>query len=88
MKTLDNFRNNQPDKDMLKRIRRIQSSERAELTDKRHDHVLRDCDILNENYEKLAFPKIGECDYRADNGQVYREYRLTRIQTFDLMTGL
>ena len=65
----------------------MSSREIAELTGKRHDHVLRDCDVLNENYEKLSLPKIGECDYRADNGQIYREYLLTRMQTFDLMTG-
>lgn len=38
---------------------RISSREIAELTGKRHDHVLRDCDVLNENYENLQLPKIG-----------------------------
>jgi hypothetical protein len=28
---------------------KISSREIAELTGKRHDHVLRDCDVLNEN---------------------------------------
>ena len=39
---------------------RMSSREIAEITGKRHDHVLRDCDKLNENYEKLGLPKIGE----------------------------
>lgn len=65
----------------------MSSREIAEITNKEHRHVLRDCDVLNENYDKLSLPKIGQCDYRAENGQKYREYRLNRMQTFDLMTG-
>ena len=38
----------------------MSSREISELTGKRHDHVLRDCDALNENYEKMGFPRIGE----------------------------
>ncbi len=65
----------------------MSSREIAEITGKRHDNVLRDCDILNENYEKLSLLKIEESTFKAENGQSYREYLLTRIQTFDLMTG-
>lgn len=67
----------------------MSSREIAELTGKRHDHVLRDCDALNENYEKMGFPKIGEGYYTHPNtgNQQHREYRLTKMQTFDLMTG-
>ena len=67
----------------------ISSREISELTGKRHDHVLRDCDALNENYEKMGFPKIGEGYYTHPNtgNQQHREYRLTKMQTFDLMTG-
>jgi len=65
----------------------MSSQEIASLTGKRHDHVLRDCDELNESYESLGLPKIGESTYKADNGHTYREYRLTRMQCFDLMTG-
>lgn len=65
----------------------MSSREIATLTGKNHQHVLRDCDALNENYEKMALSKIGQSQYKADNGQTYREYRLTKLQTFDLMTG-
>ena len=67
----------------------MSSREISELTGKRHDHVLRDCDALNENYEKMGFPKIGEGYYTHPNtgNQQHREYRLTKMQTFDLMTG-
>ena len=65
----------------------MSSREIAFLTEKRHDHVLRDCDELNESYENLGLPKIGESTYEAENGHTYREYRLTRMQCFDLMTG-
>lgn len=67
----------------------MSSREIAELTGKRHDHVLRDCDNLNENYEKLGLPKVGEGYYTHPNtgSQQHREYRLTRMQTFDLLTG-
>ena len=67
----------------------MSSREIADLTGKRHDHVLRDCDALNENYEKMGFPKIGGGYYTHPNtgNQQHREYRLTKMQTFDLMTG-
>lgn len=67
----------------------MSSREIAELTGKRHDHVLRDCDTLNDNYEKMGFPRIGEGYYTHPNtgNQKHREYLLTKMQTFDLMTG-
>ena len=67
----------------------MSSREIAELTGKRHDHVLRDCDTLNDNYEKMGFPRIGDGYYTHPNtgSQQHREYRLTKMQTFDLMTG-
>ncbi|MCC8192390.1 MAG: Rha family transcriptional regulator [Ruminococcus sp.] len=65
----------------------MSSREIASLTGKRHDNILRDCDELNESYESLGLPKIGESTYEAENGHTYREYRLTRMQCFDLMTG-
>lgn len=67
----------------------MSSREIAELTGKRHDNVLRDCDVLNENYEKMGFLKIEEGYYTHPNtgNQQHREYRLTKMQTFDLITG-
>ena len=68
---------------------RMSSREIAEITGKRHDHVLRDCDKLNENYEKLGLPKIGEGYFTTPNtGETkYREFLLNKIQSMDLMTG-
>jgi len=65
----------------------ISSREIAEITGKRHDNILRDCDVLNENYEKLSLLKIEESTYQSENGQVYRQYLLTRMQTLALMIG-
>ena len=67
----------------------MSSREIAQLTNKRHDHVLRDCDALNESYEKLGLPKVGEGYYTHPNtgDQQHREYLLTKMQCLDLMTG-
>jgi phage antirepressor YoqD-like protein len=67
----------------------MSSREIAELTGKRHDHVPRDCEVLNENYEKLGLPKVGEGYYTHPNTgtQQHREYILTKMQCFDLLTG-
>lgn len=67
----------------------MSSRDIAELTGKRHDHILRDCDTLNDNYEKMGLPKLGEGYYTHPNtgNQQHREFRLTKIQTLDLMTG-
>ena len=37
----------------LNEAQTMSSREIAELTGKRHDNVLRDVDVLNENYEKF-----------------------------------
>ena len=68
-------------------VQTMSSREISELTGKNHQHVLRDCDVLNENYEKLSLSKIGQSVYVAENGQSYREYLLTKMQCFDLLTG-
>lgn len=65
----------------------MSSREIAQLTNKEHKNVLRDIENLNINYEKLALLKIEPCEYKAENGQTYREFRLTKMQTFDLLTG-
>lgn len=65
----------------------MSSREIAELTEKRHDHVIRDVRKLNESYEKLNLPKVGAVDYIDAKGEKRLEYQLTKIQTFDLMTG-
>lgn len=65
----------------------MSSREIAELTGKRHDHVCRDIELLNETLAQESLPKVGESIYVADNGQSYREYLLSKEQTIDLMTG-
>jgi phage antirepressor YoqD-like protein len=67
----------------------MSSREIAELTGKEHKHVLRDCDVLNENYEKIPLPKIEQGYYTHPNtgNQQHREYLLTRMQCLDLLTG-
>lgn len=69
----------------------MSSKDIAELTGKRHDHVLRDCDNLNVNYEKLQLPKLGESfiirELPNGGSKEERIFLLTKIQTLDLMTG-
>ena len=74
---------------MLDINKTMSSREIADLTGKRHDNVLRDCDNLNEKYEKLGLLKIEEGLYTNPNtgNQPHRQCYLTRMQTFDLMTG-
>jgi len=68
---------------------RMTSKEIAELTGKRHDNVLRDCDTLNANYLKMSLLKIEEeyFPHPSGNGQAIRKMHLTKMQVFDLMTG-
>lgn len=65
----------------------MSSREIAELTNKEHKNVLADCDKLNDSYNNMGMAEISAVNYKADNGQTYREYILTKMQTFDLMTG-
>ena len=67
----------------------MSSREIAELTGKQHKNVLVDCDNLNESYSKMGLAEISAGVYYHPNTgkQQHREYRLTRMQTFDLMTG-
>lgn len=67
----------------------ITSREIADLTGKRHDNVLRDCEKLNESYSKLGLLKIEEGFYilESTGKQQHREMRLSKMQSMDLMTG-
>ena len=60
----------------------------AEITSKPHRHVTRDIDVLNESYKNLGMPKVGQAPYvHPQNGQTYREFHLSKMQCWDLMTG-
>lgn len=67
----------------------ISSREISDLTGIRHDNVLRDIDRLNKSYNNLALPKCEEGYYTHPNtgNQKHRCFNLTRVQTFDLITG-
>ena len=65
----------------------MSSREIANVTGKQHKHVLVDCEKLNEHYVNLSMAEISAVDYTAKNGQQYKQYLLTRIQCFDLITG-
>ncbi|WP_227692524.1 Rha family transcriptional regulator [Psychrobacter immobilis] len=68
--------------------KRMSSREIAELCDKRHEHVCRDIELVNKDYESEGLPKIGETYYyNEQNGQRYRQYELTEIQCLDLVSG-
>ncbi|MBT0540039.1 phage regulatory protein/antirepressor Ant [Riemerella anatipestifer] len=79
MKALINLNNEQ----------KMSSREIASLTGKEHRNILRDCDTLNEHYENLALLKIEQGYYTLPNtgSQKHREYLLTKMQCFDLLTG-
>lgn len=67
----------------------ISSKEIAKLIGKEHYYILRDCNKLNERYEKLHLSKIGEMLTLSDlpNGEFKedRVYLLTKNQTLDLL---
>ncbi len=67
----------------------MSSREVAQLTGKDHRNVLADCDKLNESYRELGLAEISAGVYTHPNtgNQQHREYILTKMQCFDLMTG-
>ena len=65
----------------------ISSREIAELTGKEHKNVLADCDKLNENYKVMGLAEISADQYTDQWNRKQRHYLLTKLQTFDLMTG-
>jgi anti-repressor protein len=64
----------------------MDSREIAELTGKRHDHVIRD---IEEQLGKLnlSLPKFGDTYKNKQNGQVYRCYKLPYRETMILISG-
>jgi Rha family phage regulatory protein len=59
----------------------------AEITGKRHDHVMRDCKKLSETLEKEGEPKFGLSYYRSEQNKELPMYVLTKEQTYLLVTG-
>lgn len=56
----------------------MSSREIAKLTGKRHDHVLRDCDKLNEHYKNLSLTHIGGGD--KDEEEEYDRSKRTQYK--------
>lgn len=67
----------------------MSSREIAKLCEKRHDHVCRDIDNLNQSYELMGLPIVGEGYYTHPNtgSQQHRQFLLTQEQCVDLITG-
>ena len=79
-------------KELINTIEQTMSSfEIAKLTGKQHKHVMRDIRELNKGYEKLYMPKIGQILKITDLGFGRQRndpyFELTKMQTFDLLTG-
>lgn len=64
----------------------MSSREIAELCGKQHHHVCRDIEVLNKALSKLGLSIIAKSKYER-GGRSYTEYKLTREQTLDLVTG-
>ena len=70
---------------------KMSSFEISKLTGKQHKHIMRDVRELNRAYENLHQPKIGlmfkitELPNGASRKDPY--FELTKMQTFDLLTG-
>lgn len=66
----------------------MSSREIAELTGKRHDHVMRDIRVmLVELHGEGGLPNFGDTQHNEQNGQAYPIYRLPRHETLVLISG-
>ena len=70
-------------------VKTMTSREIAQLCEKEHRHVLRDIDNLNETYQQMGLPKVGQGYYTTPStgSQQHREFLLTKEQSIDLITG-
>lgn len=65
----------------------MSSREIADLTGKNHADVMRDIRKLNESYDNLGLSRIAETFYVDTFNRNQPQFELTKMQTFDLMTG-
>lgn len=66
----------------------MSSREIAELTDKRHDHVMRDIRaMLVELHGQGGLPKFGDTQTNHQNGQTYPVFTLPKRETLILVSG-
>lgn len=64
------------------------SREIAELTGKRHDHVMRDIEAqLSPLLGEKGIPKFGDTYQNGQNGQIYRMYRLPKRECLIVVSG-
>ena len=65
----------------------MSSREIADLTGKEHKNVLVDIEKLIVHYEDMRLAEISADLYKDSYGRDQKCYQLSRMQTFDLMTG-
>lgn len=66
----------------------MSSREIADLTGKRHDHVMRDIEAqLTELLGAEGLPKFGDTYRNEQNGQTYRMYRLPKRECLIVVSG-
>lgn len=69
----------------------------SKITEKRHDHVMRDIREEIDKLQQIHHPNLGsedikliiesfkEVEYISENGQIYKEYELNELATMQLM---
>jgi phage antirepressor YoqD-like protein len=66
----------------------MSSREIAELTGKRHDHVMRDIEVqLSELLGEEGLPRFGDTYRNEQNSQTYRIYRLPKRECLIVVSG-
>lgn len=77
-----------PDLTVIPAIQTMTSRQIAELTDKRHDHVMRDIrNMLARLHGESSVPRFGDTFKELQNGQEYPIFILPKDETFCLIAG-
>ncbi|MCD8166905.1 MAG: hypothetical protein LUE93_12805 [Bacteroides sp.] len=66
----------------------IASRETTFLTGKRHDHILRDCDELNESYESLDLLNFEQINYKYREEEFIKPWFSTKVEGVNVGTAL